>query len=460
MENLMINLDDNGFIYDKIYTAIREGILDGEIAGGERLPSKRRLANQLGISVNSVDTAYQILLAEGYIISKERSGFYACTLTPQPKTSQNHRGVSIKNTDDNRRYNFATSGIDKELFPYKLWCRIEREVSSDSMLLNHGERQGDHNLRVAVCEYLRGYRGISCKAEELIIGAGMEYLLCMLARLFEGETLAVENPGYARVSKVFSDFGVNIKPLSVDSEGLSISELKLSTIDLAYVTPSCQFPTGVIMPATRRHDIMNWALQKESRYIIEDDYNSEFRFSTRPIPSLRSQDTAGRVIHLGTFSKSVAPSLRIAYILLPPDLFERWQERYGGYACTVSRFEQQALYRFISKGHFSRHINRLRTAYKKRQEHLICELKRLFGKKIEVYPSDSGLHILARFLLGLSTDEIKSRAAEEGILIHALDDFYMGEDRVGDDRIILGYSNMDESCITEALEKLYEVMHK
>ncbi len=457
MISIMIDFDDKRYIYDQIYRAFRDGILCGDICGGERLPSKRSLASQLGVSINSVDTAYQILAAEGYIMSRQRSGFFACNLAPQPKVSLQKSEPATKKTPQVRKFNFTTSGIDSALFPYKLWCRIEREVLGDASLLNHGDRQGDYNLRRVVCDYLRGYRGIDCHPEEIIIGAGMDYLLCILARLFEGQTVAVENPGYGRAAKVFGDFGANTVFVPLDSEGMDVNFLRKTSADLAYITPSCQYPTGITMPVNRRHDIMSWARECSKRYIIEDDFNSEFRFSTRPIPSLKSQDGDGKVIHIGTFSKSVAPSLRIAYMLLPPTLLSEWQERFGGYSCTVSRFEQQALFRFIEKGHFQRHVNRLRITFKKRRDHLINELKRLFGKDLIISPSNSGLHILVAYNGNIEISSLLERAVANGIQLQTLGEFNLVETPNRDDRLIFGYSAMDEKRITQATELLHEL---
>ncbi len=454
MDSILLELNKGELIYEQIYRHIRGEILAGKIVSGERLPSKRSLAKHLGVSINSVDTAYGMLVAEGYINSKERSGYYACSVVSgqiiAPSRAVSNRLQSGKKSI----YNFGTSSIDSALFPFKLWCRIEREVLGDEQLLNHGDRQGDYNLRHVISRYLRAYRGVDCDANEIVIGAGIDYLLCLVARMFEGSCVAVEEPGYGRAERVFRDFGTSTVHIPLDQDGMSISDLDKSLAQLAYITPSCQFPTGITMPVRRRQEMLAWAEAREGRYIIEDDYNSEFRFSGRPIPALKSHDINGRVVHVGTFSKSVAPSLRIAYMVLPPKLHEEWGKKFGVYACTVSRFEQQALYRFIEGGHFSRHINRLRNTCKKRRDCLITALKTCFKDKVTISVAEAGLHIVVDFHLPLSEDEMLNAASNNGLTLLSMNDFHHGKTRKSSCRLILGFSAMTEQQIIKAVELL------
>ncbi len=458
MDNITLELNRGKLIYEQIYSFLKAEILEGRIKSNERLPSKRTLASQLGVSINTVDTAYGMLMAEGYIISKERSGFFACSVSSQQLLTPSKAKEEFRKDVQAPLYNFATSSIDSSLFPFKLWCRIEREVLGDEQLLNHGARQGDYNLRSAICQYLKAYRGFECREEEVVVGAGMDYLLCLIARMFEGCCVAVENPGYGRAERVFRDFGTFTEYIQLDSNGMSYVDLRRSNAQLAYLTPSCQFPTGITMPVSRRQDILDWAKEESQRYIIEDDFNSEFRFSTRPIPALKSIDSVGRVIHIGTFSKSVAPSLRVAYMVLPPTLLERWISRFSEYACTVSRFEQQALCRFIEGGHFSRHINRLRITCKKRKDCLVESLKDAFGNCVVVTAADTGLHVVADFKVELSEQGIIDKAKEHKINITSMNEFCHGEQIKYDRRFMLGFSAMNEQQIKKAVQILREVI--
>ena len=249
--------------------------------------------------------------------------------------------------------------MDTALFPFKTWARIQREtVTAHPELLNHGSRQGDASLRAAIAKYLHAYRGVVCAPEQIVVGAGIEYLVGLLARLFCASTFAVENPGYPRTAQVLRNNGVRTVFVPVDGDGMTLDALQAGGAQLAYVTPSHQFPTGATMPIARRTELLRWAGAAPGRYVVEDDYDSEFRYDTRPIPSLQGLDQAGRVIYVSTFSKSMAPSMRIGYMVLPVPVLEMYRAEYGVYSSTVSRFEQQTLCRFMEEGHFARHLNR------------------------------------------------------------------------------------------------------
>ena len=251
----------------------------------------------------------------------------------------------------------STRGVDPALFPFRTWARLQKELLySSPELLAHGDAQGDWELRQALADYLEEYRGVQCSPQQIVVGAGLEYLLGLLAPLLPGKA-AVETPGYPRAKQVLENNGVECCCLPVDEDGLSIEELSRSGASVCYVTPSHQFPTGVTMPAGRRAELLHWAAKRPGeRYIIEDDYDSEFRFDTRPLPSLQGMAGAdGPVVYLSTCSRSLAPSIRIAYMVLPEHLLPAWWKTYRLYASTVGRFEQQTLARFITEGYFTRH---------------------------------------------------------------------------------------------------------
>ena len=362
-------------LYEQLYDSLAEEMRTGAIPAGTRMPGKRRLAAELSVSVNTVDAAYQLLAAEGYLESRERSGFYVqeylalpirpetppAAPAPLPPAAQPERPV---------RYDLSTRGVDPALFPFRTWARLQKELLySSPELLTHGDAQGDLELRRALAGYLEEYRGVWCSAEQIVVGAGLEYLLGLLAPLLPGAA-AVENPGYPRAKRVLENNGVPCCCLPVDEDGLSIEALTRSGAAVCYVTPSHQFPTGVTMPAGRRAELLHWASRKPGeRYIIEDDYDSEFRFDTRPLPSLQGMSGAnGPVVYLTTFSKSLAPGMRIACMVLPQGLLERYQSDFSMYANTVSRYEQQTLCEFMANGYFARHIARMRLTYKRRME--------------------------------------------------------------------------------------------
>lgn len=418
------------------------------------MPSKRFLSNHLNVSINTVDTAYQMLVAEGYLTARAKSGFYVCAL-PKSIKADFVPQKSVKSTQKPKwKYNFETGSIDTALFPFKQWCRIEREVTTSPSLLNHGDKQGDENLRTAIADYLREFRAVKCNAGQIIVGAGIEYLLCILARMFKTKKIAIEDPGYERAARVFTALGAKCVYVPVDKHGLQVDKLIESGSEVAYLTPSHQFPTGVTMPVTRRHEMLAWACENKSRFIIEDDYNSEFRFDSRPIPSLQGLDENGKVVYVGTFSKSVAPSIRVAYMVLPFGLLEQYEKEFSFFSSTVSRFEQQALFQFIDKGHFARHLNRLRLACKARRDVLVSALAAAFGERVEIRASHTGLHLLATFKVGLSEAELIAIAEASGVHMKGLDEYYHIKPFKAEPTLVLGYAAMSEADIINAVEIL------
>ena len=349
------------------------------------------------------------------------------------------------------RYDLSTRGVDPELFPFRTWARLQKELLySSPELLTHGDAQGDLSLRQALAEYLEEYRGVRCGPHQLVVGAGLEYLLGLLAPLLPGPA-AVENPGYPRARQVLENNGVSCCCLPVDADGLSIEALSRSGAAVCYVTPSHQFPTGVTMPAGRRAELLHWAARRPGqRYIIEDDYDSEFRFDTRPLPSLQGMAGAdGPVVYLSTCSRSLAPSIRIAYMVLPEQLLPAWHAKYALYSGTVSRFEQQTLARFITGGYFTRHLARERVAYKARRDALTKALREAFApEELHLTGLHTGLHLLAELRDPPPDDALRAAAEAEGVRLSLLSDYDLtGGGAALGGTLVLGYGSLaDESC--------------
>ena len=270
--------------------------------------------------------------------------------------------------------------MDTSLFPYASWARISREViSRDPQLLQRGQAQGDAELRQTLAAFLREYRGVCCRAEQIVVGAGLEYLLSVLVQLLpEKSVFAVEDPGYGALWQTLRNHRRRMVPIPVDGGGMQAEALVKSRAQIAYVTPSHQFPMGSTMPVGRRSRLLQWAAAKPGRYLIEDDYDSEFRYASRPIPAMQGMDPEGRVIYIGTFSRSIAPGIRAAYLVLPEALLPVYGERFGFAASTVSRFEQQTLRLFLEQGLYGRHLRRMTLHYRKKQQLLTQELRRRF----------------------------------------------------------------------------------
>ena len=461
MLDLALQLDPAGEepLYEQLYRALVGQIRTGRLAEGERLPGKRSLAAGLGVAVNTVDTAYQLLVAEGYLESRERSGFRVLawegplTAPPAPVT----RPAAEEPPAPEWRFDLSTSGVDTGLFPFHTWGRIQKELLySSPQLLGHGPRQGDEGLRRAVAEYLRAYRGVRCELDQIVIGAGNEYLMGLLARLLGGPA-AVENPGYQRTARILENNGVEWTAVDIDGGGLPPAALAASGARVACVTPSHQFPTGVTMPAPRRAQLLRWAAEAPDRWIIEDDYDSEFRFDIRPLPSLQGMAGAdGPVVYITTFSKSLAPSIRVAAMVLPRGLLPRWQAMYGGYASTVSRFEQETLCRFIQGGHFGRHLARLRSQYKLRMEALAQALEQSFGAgNVILQGRHTGLHLLLTLPGGPGEARMVARARAAGIRVEGLSAYYLTRrETCPANTVVVGYAALPPADIPKLAEEL------
>jgi len=439
-------------LYQQLYESIVSQIRDGTLRAGDRLPGRRGLAEQLAVSINTVDTAFQMLAAEGYLEARPRSGFFVLPCTDIPFVpSTPEAPPPLEEVREQPLFDLSTGSVDQSLFPFRTWARIQKELLySRPELLQHGHRQGDPNLRHALADYLCSYRGVVCGPEQVVVGAGMEYLLGLAAQLLRGGVAAVENPGYDRTRTILENNGVPCHCVDIDGSGLSPEGLERSGANLCCVTPSHHFPTGVAMPAGRRSQLLRWAAAQPGRYILEDDYDAEFRFDMRPIPSLQGlSGDNGPVIYLCTFSKSLAPSIRIACMVLPRDLLPRYQAAFGSYANTVSRFEQQTLFRFLREGCFTRHLSRMRGAYKRRMELLARTLEETFGQgQIELRGRSTGLHLLLTLPHGPGEKHMVASALAHGVRLRGLSEYYMARrERCQDNTVVVGYASLADQDI-------------
>ena len=454
-------------LYEQLYRSLAAEMRAGTLTAGTRMPGKRRLAAELSVSVNTVDTAYQMLAAEGYLTARERSGFTVQEYLALPQGVQPPAAPSAPaaappaDAAPPVQFDLSTRGVDPGLFPFRTWARLQKELLySAPELLTPGDARGDAALRQALAGYLAEYRGVQCDPEQLVVGAGLEYLLGLLAPLLPGPA-AVETPGYPRALQVLQNNGVHCCCLPVDEDGLSVEALNRSDAAVCYVTPSHQFPTGVTMPAGRRAELLHWAARRPGgRYIIEDDYDSEFRFDTRPLPSLQGMAGAdGPVVYLSTCSRSLAPSIRIAYMVLPEHLLPAWRKKYRLYSGTVSRFEQQTLARFITEGYFTRHLARERVAYKARRDALAAALNTAFAPgELTLAGLHTGLNLLAKLKDPPPDAALRCAAEAEGVQLSLLSDYDLtGEAPSAAGTLVLGYGSLkDEACasVGETLKKV------
>lgn len=441
-------------LYEQLYKAISGQIAQGRIAPGEKMPGKRSLAGTLALSVNTVDTAYQQLAAEGWLEVRPRSGFYAMKYdAPLYSAAQSPKPIPTEEPAPSFRYDLSTGAVDTGLFPFHRWGRIQRELLYDRPeLLAYGHPQGDRELREEIAGYLLTYRGVDCTPDQLVVGAGVEYLLGLLGRLLGGAAAALEDPGYKRTRTILQNSGLRCVPVPVDQLGMDPAALQESGASVVYLTPSHQFPTGAVMPVGRRAAILKWAEEKPGRIIIEDDYDSEFRFRIRPLPSLQGmagQD--GRVIYLATFSRSLAPGIRIAYMVLPRWLMQRFQTAFEGYSSTVSRFEQQTLRVFLQDGHYLRHLARARSQYLARMQALTGALEQVFGPgRLSFLGHHTGIHLLLTLKDGPGEAAMVASARAAGVRLSGLSEYSIGSAPIPDNTVVLGYGGLADKDI-EAL---------
>ncbi len=457
MRTYVLSPDSKRPLYEQLYGALKEDILSGAIHGGEKLPSKRALAEHLNISRITVENAYHQLLAEGYISSRPRSGYYAEFLEALPQAGpQPERFLPAPDPQP--------PTVAAEQFPFSVWARLMRNVLLDDrdLLLQPQPNTGLPALRQAIAGMLLRSRSMVVSPENIVIGAGAEYLYNILIQLLGRQRhYGLENPGHRKIRQVYEANGVAVCPVSLDENGASLDALVSSGADVLHISPGHQYPTGVVMPIARRRQMMNWVGSEADRWIIEDDYDSEFRFSGKPVPTMCSMDTLGRVIYLNTFSQTITPALRISYMILPDSLMERYRKNLGFYSCTVPGFEQLTLARFLEDGYFEKHVSRMKRRYRLLRDAFLDLLARS-SKAGKMIPGsdEAGLHLLLELRTSLSDETIERLLRAAGIRAACLKNFAVGlpEDAVRS-RVVLSYSDLaaaDLPRVVHILEKLVE----
>ena len=445
-------------LYESLYRCIREDILTGKLSPGEKLPSKRALAAHLEVSKVTVEGAYSQLLAEGYLHSEEKVGYFVESTHRRPAA---HTPVPVREAPPKWELDL-TANAPATGFPFSVWMRLQRQV-----MLDYGDRlltplppQGYPELRSAIADHLLQFRGMQVDPENILIGAGTDFLYNLLIQLLgRDKRYAVEDPGYHKIRKIYAAGGVECVSAPLDAFG--VMPEKLGSAQILHCSPSHHFPTGIVTPAARRRQLLEWANAAPERCIIEDDYDSEFRFHAHPVPSLMSMDHAGRVIYMNTFSKTLAPSIRISYMILPPALMARFRETLGFYSCTVPSFEQYTLARFLSGGWFEKHINRMRKFYRTRRNRVIKILEQSpFAGRISILEQDAGLHFLLRIDSDLTDRQLEQFCADALIRVRCLGDYYEGSvPRWAEKCLVINYSGLEEERLTGALDRLSQILN-
>ena len=457
---LLVPFDVEGKpLYEQIYQYIKSEIRAGRLKAGERLPSTRILAQNLKVSRSTTQMAYDQLFSEGYIEPVPCRGYFVSRIEALIEVERSEGGALVTEEHGKKEYriDFSPRGIDLESFPYSIWRKLSRNTLADDQkqMFLVGDPQGEYRLRDAIGAYLHSARGVNCRSEQIVVGAGNEYLLMLLSQLLGRETkIAIENPTYKQAYRVFCSMGHKVLPLPMDYQGMMPGLLEESGASAAYVMPSHQYPTGIVIPVGRRQELLGWAYKQTGRYLIEDDYDSEFRYKGKPIPALQGMDSGGRVIYMGTFSRSVAPAIRVGFMVLPETLLKKYKETAGFYASTVSRIDQNILYHFIKDGHYERHLNRMRTVYKVKQYTLLTGLDKL-RTEFEIRGEYAGTHVLLTDRSGRSEEELERLAGEQGVRVYGMSEMVIGENKnMIPSTVILGYASLKTEEICEGCRLL------
>ncbi|MCI2049240.1 MAG: PLP-dependent aminotransferase family protein [Lachnospiraceae bacterium] len=484
MNELGINLDPHSDkpLYMQIYEYLRDSIRRGELGRNDRLPSSRALSGFLGISRSTVETAYDQLLSEGYIVTRKNRGCFVCGIdnlydlgTPEKaggRVAEEEAAGSAsgrgKAGSEPRFIDFSPRAIDMTKFPYETWRRLSRNImmNADPEMFSLGEPNGDLSFRRTIARYLHLSRGVECDPENVVIGAGNDYLLMLLRMILgEGRRIGMEYVSYARAARIFRTMSYTVCPLSMDGSGMKAEALEENGCDLAYVMPAHQYPSGITMPIARRMELLAWAGSAPGRYLIEDDYDSEFRYRGRPIPPLQASDRCGRIIYIGTFSKSIAPAIRVSFMVLPQELMQVFRDRCGFFSSTVSRIDQKLLDAFLCEGYFERYLNRMRNLYRTKQELMRKEL-RSFESGFALHGEDAGLHVLLEERTEAMQGpegaegcaererELVQRACAEGVRVYPMSENRIGNVPAGQllrPTILLGFAALDAEEIVKGV---------
>lgn len=460
------NLEQRGeaSLYEYVYQQIRDDIVAGRIAAGEHLPSKRAFANHLGISVITIENAYSQLLAEGYICSKPRRGYYACELPEAPVLASaeteldRDSAAAGSNTHDagEQPEQFAPLS-PSALEAARLWqsaLRATLTSEDEREIFSPAPAQGTARLRCAIAHHLRGTRGMNVNPDNIVIGAGAQLLDTMLVQLLGADkTYAVEDPGYLRLTRIYQAMGCEVRHVPLDGEGVNLGELLDAGADVLHLMPSHQYPTGLVTSIARRYALLSWAAERPGRYLIEDDFDCEFRLAGKPIPALASIDAAQSVIYTNTFSKGLSSALRLAYMVLPDELMERFRRELGFYASSVSSVDQVALARLLESGDYERHVNRVRVRAREARDGLVAIVRKAFpAGEVSIEHADAGLYCVLTPASDKVGDGLIRAIADVGIPYVNIDDCLWANDQTTTRRVLIQYDDLSPQVL-DALQK-------
>lgn len=445
-----ILLSDDKPKYIQIYEQIRLAILTKKIAAHTRLPAKRRLAEQLNSSVMTVQVAYEQLKSEGYCYSVERTGYFVSEIEDEWHYTKKIPAPSKIAAAEKPFINFKNGQVDPVAFPYKQWNRLYRK---ELHKYNAGNApwQGEYSLRVQIAHYLQQARGLDCQPNQVYIFSGVQQQLLNVCLFLKPTAIGVEEPGFIRAKSVFRQLQLPCHTVPLDEEGCTVPN---TTIKLLYTTPAHQYPTGIIMSVARRTQLLQWA-RHQNAYILEDDYDSEFRYKGVPIPTLSQLDSSDRVLYFGTFSKTLLPSLRISYLVVPTSLQADFEKFNTYQKSTVSKIDQQVVAAFMDNEYYAAHIAKMRTLYRAKRNYLIENITKQLGKEFSIAGDAAGLHMIVHLPARLNESMAIELAKSKGVEIDAVSTMYQINKPCH--QVMIGYGAPSLNEIQEGVALLAEV---
>lgn len=447
-------------LYLDLYEKLKKQIIEGQYQSNDRFPSKRQLSEHLSLSNTTIEHAYQLLLDEGFIYSKPRSGYYVSDIESLPVlpnpyvTISNEQidGIDLNVEHNDYDYSFNLSEIDAEHFPSHLFRKYAKEVFEDHNLdfLQRGNKQGEFELRQQIAHYLFTSRGVTAHPQQIVIGSSTEQLLNMLTDILESSSFIIEKPSYPPIKQILDKKKFKYLQVPVEKSGIQTKPIFSSNYNVLYITPSHQFPTGHVMNLKKRTQLINWAQHQTNRYIIEDDYDSEFRYFGKPIPALQSLDSQDKIIYISTFSKSIYPSCRIAYIVLPPKILDLYHQYDYSEANTAPVHIQRIIAQFMSSGSFERHLNKMRKIYKEKLTYILNALSP-YEEQLKVDGALTGMHFTLTVLNGLSMEECIDRAKHHSL---KLTPYQFDDDVKIKPKFIIGFGGIPKEQLNSHTEAL------
>ncbi|MDT3700985.1 MAG: PLP-dependent aminotransferase family protein [Thermincola sp.] len=457
----LLDINSSKSLYIQLYHQIKDQIAAGDLQAKSKLPSVRQLSNILGVSVNTVENAYRQLLAEGYIESRPRSGYFVVTpyndnISKLSKQMNRPAAAGKLEAEEQIEYDFHPVKLGPDDFPFSIWNKLSNEALREERqyFLSYNESMGEWALRCELQRYLEKSRGVSCTPEQIVICSGLQHSLAILAQILRQKfsVCAVEEPGNVMLKSIFKNYGFNLIPIPVNDEGINLNYLS-SENEIIYITPSHQFPLGYVMPINNRLQLIQWA-ESIGGFIIEDDYDSELRYSGQPIPSLQGLNPSGNIVYLGTFSKVLSPSLRISYMVLCPSLVETYNVMFKRHHPSVSILEQIVLQKFMRNGYWDRHLRKFRTSYKKKHGAIIHAINKVMGEKVEIIGQGAGRHVVIRVRQKALETELIDRAKQHGVRVYPISDYYISNPE-SFPLIMLGFGGLTPESILKGIQRLY-----